>query len=236
VEVRRSGKKRSRESIGRHHRRSKLLSLSLSLLLHLFLSFSRCSESQRESVARRRSVLNSELRTRERRWENREARKRRRRGKKSRLFFLASRSAAPRDVVASTISGKNRPRDDGKAPERYFTRLIGISPGGESRRGKGLFTLSPLGVTARSTLKREREKKKLSLHSVLQDALSSTSSSFFSVRRGADESWAVEAMAEKVEREAEGRGFFFLSSLFFLLLGDRCFEGGKFSSESEAKK
>jgi len=118
--------------------------------------------------------------------------------------------------------------------------LIGISPGGESRRGKGLFTLSPLGVTARSTLKRERErereKKKLSLHSVLQDALSSTSSSFFSVRRGADESWAVEAMAEKVEREGEGRGFFFLSSLFFLLLGDRCFEGGKFSSESEAKK
>jgi len=83
---------------------------------------------------------------------------------------------------------------------------------------------------------REREKKKLSLHSVLQDALSSTSSSFFSVRRGADESWAVEAMAEKVEREGEGRGFFFLSSLFFLLLGDRCFEGGKFSSESEAKK
>ena len=149
---------------------------------------------------------------------------------------MASRSAAPRDVVASTISGKNRPRDDGKAPERYFTRLIGISPGGESRRGKGLFTLSPLGVTARSTLKREREKKKLSLHSVLQDALSSTSSSFFSVRRGADESWAVEAMAEKVEREGEGRGFFFLSSLFFLLLGDRCFEGGKFSSESEAKK
>lgn len=148
---------------------------------------------------------------------------------------MASRSAAPRDVVASTISGKNRPRDDGKAPERYFTRLIGISPGGESRRGKGLFTLSPLGVTARSTLKREREKKKLSLHSVLQDALSSTSSSFFSVRRGADESWAVEAMAEKVEREGEGRGFFFLSSLFFLLLGDRCFEGGKFSSESEAK-
>ena len=134
--------------------------LSLSLLLHLFLSFSRCSESQRESVARRRSVLNSELRTRERRWENREARKRRRRGKKSRLFFLASRSAAPRDVVASTISGKNRPRDDGKAPERYFTRLIGISPGGESRRGKGLFTLSPLGVTARSTLKRERERER----------------------------------------------------------------------------
>jgi len=50
-------------------------------------------------------------------------------------------------------------------------------------------------VIARSTLKREREKKNSSLSSLSKkNALSSTSSSFFSVRRGADESWAVDAM------------------------------------------
>ena len=106
--------------------------------------------------------------------------------------------------------------------QRDSTRLIGISP--ESRRGKGFLRfLLPLGVTACAIDigKKEREELESSIRPP-NNALSSTSSSFFSVRRGADESWAVEAMAGGKSGERGRRRFFFLLSAagFF---DNRCF-------------
>ena len=153
---------------------------------------------------------------------------------------MASRSAAPRDVIASTISGKNRPRDDGKAPERYFTRLIGISPGGESRRGKGLFTLSPLGVTARSTLKRERERerkrKKNSVFILYSKTHSHRRPRLFSRCAGARTNpgpWKPWRKKWREKEKEEASSFFLLS--FFCFSATDASRGGNFPPKVKQK-